>query len=152
MLCDRILGTIQRLWVTRMIKTYREMRQLESFEDRFRYLSLKGQVGESTFGFDRHINQKFYRSAEWKHIRNFVITRDLGCDLGVAGHELHSELLIHHMNPMQVSDIIEGNAAILDPNFLITTSKRTHNAIHFGDERLLAKDPEPRTPGDTRLW
>ena len=151
-LCGRILGTIRHLWVTMMIKTYREMRQLKTFEERFRYLSLKGQIGVSTFGFDRHINQKFYRSTEWKRIRNFVITRDLGCDLGVEGYELHSELLIHHMNPMQPIDIIEGNAAILEPDFLITTSKRTHNAIHFGDERLLPKDPEPRTPGDTRLW
>ena len=135
-----------------MIRTYSELRQLETFEERFRYLSLAGRVGEETFGFDRNINQRFYRSAEWRNIRHRVITRDLGCDLGIEDREIHSQILIHHMNPMGVGDIVEGNQDILNPEYLITTTKRTHNAIHYGDERLLAKDHEPRRPGDTKLW
>jgi hypothetical protein len=135
-----------------MIRTYTELRRLHTFEERYHYLSLRGVVGQSTFGFDRHMNQKFYTSREWKHVREQVIVRDNGCDLGVDGYEIHSKLYIHHMNPMVVADIIHGNDDILDPEFLITTTHRTHNAIHYGDERLLPRPLAVRRPGDTKLW
>ena len=134
------------------IRSYRELRRLKTFLDRFEYLSLKGNVGESTFGFDRWINQRFYRSNEWKRVRNYVIVRDNGCDLGIEGHEIHTNLLVHHMNPVSLDDIRHGEEWILDPNYLITTSLATHNAIHYGDEKLLPKGPIVRQPGDTKLW
>lgn len=135
-----------------MIRRYSELRRLETFEERFKYLSLKGVVGEATFGFDRHINQMFYRSREWKLVRNEVIVRDRGCDLGVPGYDIHVELLIHHMNPMSVDDIRHADDSILDPEFLITTTHQTHNAIHYGDVRLLPRPHVPRRRGDTTLW
>lgn len=135
-----------------MIRSYRELRRLDTFEDRFRYLSLCGQVGETTFGFDRWINQQFYRSAQWRQARRDVIVRDNGCDLGVDGYLIHSHILIHHINPLTPEEIEHGADWILDPEFLITTSHRTHNAIHYGDERLLLRPLEPRRPGDTKLW
>ena len=135
-----------------MIRSYSDMIKSSSFIERFRYLALPGSVGASTFGFDRHINQRFYRSRQWKLVRQHVIARDEGCDLGVMNHEIHDRILIHHMNPMDISDIVEGNEAILDPEFLICTSHRTHNAIHFGDERQLPKPLVERRPGDTKLW
>lgn len=135
-----------------MIRTYTELRRLHTFEERYHYLSLRGVVGHSTFGFDRHMNQKFYTSREWKHVREEVIVRDNGCDLGIDGYEIHSKLLIHHMNPMVVRDIVHGNDDILDPEFLITTTHRTHNAIHYGDEKLLPRPLAARRPGDTKLW
>ena len=134
------------------IRSYRELRRLETFFDRFEYLSLKGTVGQDTFGFDRWINQRFYRSYEWKRARNHVIVRDNGCDLGVEGHEIYTDLLVHHMNPISMQDIQHGEEWILDPNYLITTSLQTHNAIHFGDESLLPRGPIVRQPGDTKLW
>lgn len=133
-------------------KTYTELSRLSTFEDRFEYLVLGGQVGHETFGFDRHINQRFYRSVEWKRIRDHVITRDYGCDLGVEGYEIYSGILIHHINPMSAEDIIHGEEWILDPEFLITTTHDTHNAIHYGTESLLPKTTTERLPGDTRLW
>ena len=135
-----------------MIRTFSELRRIEEFEDRYRYLALHGAVGESTFGYDRFINQKFYTSSQWRQMRHLVIVRDLGCDLGIDGYEIHSGILIHHMNPMNADDIAHGDSSILDPEFLITTTHRTHNAIHFGDERLLPKPHIPRTRGDTKLW
>ena len=135
-----------------MIRTYSELRQFDTFLERFRYLELKGSVGRSTFGFDRHVNQRFYRSSEWRNVRHHVISRDLGCDLGVADHEIYDKVLIHHMNPMTIDDIADGNDAIIDPQFLICTSHKTHNAIHFGDESQLPKLPVTRSPGDTKLW
>lgn len=135
-----------------MIRTYRDLRRELTFEERFRYLSLKGTVGQSTFGFDRWMNQQFYRSREWRHTRDLVITRDLGCDMGVPGYEIHERLYIHHMNPMTPEDIEEGNSDILDPDYLITVSFKTHNAIHYGDERLLPRPLVDRTAGDTKLW
>lgn len=134
------------------ILTYSELRRIETFEDRFEYLSLKGIVGKSTFGFDRWINQRFYRSNEWKHVRRRVILRDHGCDLGVLGYEIHTDLLVHHMNPVSLEDIQHGEEWILDSNYLITTSIQTHNAIHFGDKSLLPRGPITRLPGDTKLW
>ena len=135
-----------------MIRTYSELRRLETLQNRFRYLELRGVIGAATFGFDRWMNQQFYRSAEWRQIRNHVIARDNGCDLGVAGWEIHNRLYIHHMNPMTVQDLEEGNADILDPEFLITVTQRTHNAIHYSDEELLPKVYVERRPGDTTLW
>lgn len=135
-----------------MIRRYSELRRLDSFEDRYNYLSLKGVVGERTFGHERHINQKFYTSRQWRQVRSHVIARDLGCDLGVEGYEIHDKLLIHHMNPMGVNDIAHGDESILDPEFLITTTHRTHNAIHYGDAGLLARPFVERRPGDTKLW
>ena len=135
-----------------MIRTYSELIKHESFEDRFRYLSLRGTVGETTFGFERHHNQKFYTSREWRLIRDEVIVRDLGCDLGVEGNDIFDRPIIHHMNPMVPKDIIHGNTDILNPDYLITTTHRTHNAIHYGDSTLLLKPLTDRRPGDTKLW
>lgn len=135
-----------------MTRCYSELIKLHTFEDRFEYLRLGGEVGRSTFGFDRHINQKFYRSVEWRQLRDFVIVRDSGCDLGVLGYEIATDALIHHVNPMVVDDIIHGNEWILDPEFLITTTQTTHNAIHYGDASLLPKVVISRRPGDTKLW
>lgn len=134
------------------IRSYSELCRLRTFEDRFDYLSLEGVVGQSTFGFDRWINQAFYRSRQWKEVREKVIIRDDGCDLGIQGYEIYSDLLVHHMNPLSAEDITDGESWILDPEFLITTSMQTHNAIHYGDERLLPRGPIIRQPGDTRLW
>lgn len=134
------------------IRSYTELSTHRTFEDRFRYLMLEGRVGESTFGFDRYINQRFYMSRQWKQVRQHVIVRDSGCDLGVLGYEIHARLYIHHMNPMVVEDITHGHEAILDPEFLITTTHRTHNAIHYGDERQLPRQLVERSPGDTKLW
>ena len=135
-----------------MIRTYSELSRFSSFKDRFSYLSLGGTVGIETFGFDRYLNQRFYTSWEWKRIRDYVISRDLGCDLGVDGYEIHDKILVHHMNPISESDITHGNEDILNPEFLITTTHRTHNAIHYGDERLINITGDDRYPGDTKLW
>jgi hypothetical protein len=137
---------------TMMIRTYRELRRLRTFEERFRYLSLRGEVGQSTFGFDRYINQQFYTSTQWRQVRNHLIARDNGCDLGVEGYEIYDRLIIHHMNPMTADDITQGDEKILDPEFLVTTTHLTHNAIHYGDESLLKKPFVERKRGDTRLW
>lgn len=134
------------------IRTYSELSQIETFYDRYQYLKLSGLVGESTFGFDRWINQEFYRSHQWKTIRNAVIVRDNGCDLGVLGFEIHWNLMVHHMNPVTMNDITHGEEWILDPEYLITTSHRTHNAIHYGDESILPREPVVRRFGDTNLW
>lgn len=134
------------------IRTYSELSRLYTFEERYQYLKLHGNVGESTFGFDRWINQEFYRSRQWKSIRDAVVVRDQGCDLGIPGFEIHRGLLVHHMNPISMDDIVHGEEWILDPNFLITTSHRTHNAIHYGDESLLPIEPVVRRSGDTKLW
>jgi len=135
-----------------LIKTYSEMLKHRSFEDRYEYLRLRSTVGLATFGFDRWINQQFYRSTQWKSVRNTVISRDLGLDLGVEGYEIYDRVIIHHMNPMTPEDIDEGLEDILEPEFLICTSHRTHNAIHYGDAKLLAKPFVARQPGDTSLW
>lgn len=134
-----------------MIRTYSRMIKLETFEERYNYLRLQGSIGRDTFGFDRYVNQAFYRSQEWADVRNFVIVRDEGCDLAIPDREIHSGLLVHHMNPMTVEDIQHGNPKILDPDYLITTTHRTHNAIHYGTEENLLVHKE-RVPGDTKLW
>lgn len=136
----------------RTIRTYSELRSLATLEERFKYLALRERVGYETFGFDRYLNQDFYKSKQWRDLRHHVIVRDNGCDLGVEGYEIHSRLTIHHMNPMRPKDIIEDDESILDPEFLITTTLVTHNAVHFGDERLLPRQFVERRPGDTKLW
>lgn len=133
-------------------RSYNELRRINGFEERFRYLSLNGSVGSSTFGYDRWLNQRFYTSREWRQLRDHVIARDNGCDLGVDGYEIHDKIIVHHMNPMIVNDLIAGEESIMDPNFLVVTSHRTHNAIHYGDESLLPRKYIPRERGDTRLW
>ena len=134
------------------IRTYSELLRLATIKERFDYLALRGTVGESTFGFDRYMNQNFYTSTEWRQLRHYVIVRDNGCDLGIDEYDVNGRLIIHHMNPMAPSNIMNGDPSILDPEFLITTSHDTHNAIHYGDARLLPKPFVERRPGDTKLW
>lgn len=135
------------------IKTYRELLAHDTLLGRFRYAMLGGTVGVATFAYDRPLNQSFYASREWKSIRDEVIIRDNGCDLGVPGHEIHDRLLVHHMNPMKPIDLIDFNKDVLDPEYLICVSTQTHNAIHFGDENQLPiADVIERRPGDTTLW
>lgn len=135
-----------------MNRTYSELRRIEDFEERFRYLALRGRVGESTFGFNRWINQDFYRSREWRQARDEIIVRDNGCDLGIDGYEIHRGLYIHHLTPVTAEQIEAGDDCLVDPNNLITVSLRTHNAIHYGDESLLPQKLVERRPGDTKLW
>ena len=134
------------------IRTYSELALLETFEERYRYLSLRGIVGEPTFGWERHLNQKFYNSSEWRRIRSHVIVRDNGCDLGVEGHDIRRKVIIHHMNPMIPDDLRHFQAETMDPEYLISVSHNTHNAIHYGDENHLQRQPVTRSPGDTKLW
>ena len=134
------------------IRTYSELATLPTFEERFEYLRLDGSVGEQTFGFDRYINQIFYQSYEWKKIRDFVIIRDNGCDLGIDGYEIRGKILIHHMNPITAKDIETRSEFLLNPEYLISTTHITHNAIHYGDERLLPKGPVERKKYDTCPW
>lgn len=134
------------------IRRYSELRRFETFEDRFDYLILRGEAFERTFGADRWINQEFYASRAWRRVRQAVVLRDNSCDLGVEGFDIHTDLLVHHMNPMSSRDIEDGADWILDPEFLITTTKRTHNAIHYGDASLLPRPFVERKAGDTKLW
>lgn len=134
------------------IKTYSELITLPTFEERYRYLRLQGTVGKDTFGFDRYLNQKFYRSAEWKRIRDQVIIRDNGCDLGINDRMIHGRILIHHMNPITDKDILNVTDALLNPEFLICVTHETHNAIHYGDENQLVSAPVVRRPNDTCPW
>lgn len=135
-----------------IVRTYSDLSKLNSFQERFEYLKLDGAVGHSTFGFDRHLNQEFYQSYIWKQVRQHVILRDNGCDLGIEGYEIHTNLVIHHINPMTQDDIIHGESWIVDPEFLITTTHDTHNAIHYGNVSVLPPVVTERSPGDTRLW
>lgn len=134
------------------IKTYSELIQLDSFEERYRYLRLDGEVGKETFGFDRYLNQIFYKSPEWKAIRDAIIIRDNGCDLAMLGYEIRGRILIHHMNPITKRDILERSDLLLNPEYLICVTKRTHDAIHYGDENLLMTGPVERTRNDTCPW
>jgi hypothetical protein len=135
-----------------MIRTYLELIQHSNFEDRYHYLALRGEVGSATFGFDRWLNQQFYTSRQWRNLRQHIIVRDDGCDLGVPEYEILDRPIIHHMNPLTVDDIVHGTDEALDPEYLILVSHRTHNAIHYGDESLLPKPVVSRRPGDTQLW
>lgn len=134
------------------IRTYSELILLPTFEERYEYLRIGGRVGEETFGFDRYLNQIFYKDPEWLAARDEAILRDNGCDLGIPGHEIYSRILVHHMNPITKEDIIKRSKFLLDPEYLITTMKRTHDAIHYGDESLLLKDPIERSRNDTCPW
>lgn len=135
------------------IKTYSELITLPTFEERYEYLRLDGIVCEETFGFDRYINQEFYqRSQEWKRIRDQVIIRDQGCDLGIEGREIRGKIIVHHMNPITKEDILTRSDFLLNPEYLICTLKSTHDAIHYGDENLLIKEPTIRTANDTCPW
>lgn len=135
-----------------MNRTYRECMQLPTFQERYRYLQIGGQVGKETFGFDRYLNQMLYRTPEWKRFRRDMIVRDNGCDLGCEGYEIYGNILIHHINPITVDDVINRNPCIFDPNNVICTSLNTHNAIHYGDETLLITEPVVRKPNDTCPW
>lgn len=134
------------------IKNYSELSLLPTFEERFEYLKLGGVVGADTFGFDRVFNQKFYQSYEWKTVRNEIIVRDLGCDLGIEDRQIFGRILIHHMNPISLKDISDSTKFLLNPEYLICVSHDTHNAIHYGDIRLVKKDLVERTPNDTCPW
>lgn len=135
-----------------IIRTYSDLIQLPTFEERFRYLQLNSSVGKETFGFDRYLNQNFYRSAEWKKIRDKVIIRDNGCDLGIEDRLIYGRVIIHHMNPVTDRDIVDLTSFLLNPEYLICVSHNTHNAIHYGNEDLLMKGPVIRTKNDTCPW
>ena len=137
---------------TMNIKTYSELSKLTTFEERYRYLRLGGRVGEETFGFDRWINQMFYKDPEWLKIRDKVIIRDNGCDLGIEGREIYSRIIVHHMNPITKADILDRSEFLLNPEYLICTVKNTHDAIHYGDENLLITLPMERNVNDTCPW
>ena len=134
------------------IRTYSELIKLSTFEERYKYLQLSSSIGEETFGFDRYLNQNFYRSKEWKRIRDFVIIRDNGCDLGIEDRTIHGKIIIHHMNPIRTKDIQDVSDYLLNPEYLICTTHQTHNAIHYGDENLLVRNPIERTANDTCPW
>ena len=137
---------------TMNIRTYSELSKLTTFEERYRYLRLGGRVGEETFGFDRWINQMFYKDSEWLKIRDEVIIRDNGCDLGIEGREIYSRIIVHHMNPITKADILDRSEFLLNPEYLICTVKNTHDAIHYGDENLLITLPMERSVNDTCPW
>lgn len=135
------------------IKTYSELVKLNSFEERYKYLKLEGKVGEDTFGFDRYLNQIFYKTDEWKSVRDYVISRDNGCDLGISDREIKfGKILVHHMNPITKEDILNRSDILLNPEYLITTTKNTHDAIHYGSDELLYQDPVERYKNDTCPW
>ena len=138
--------------LTTSIRTYSELMKLQTFDERFEYLRLNGEVGADTFGFDRYLNQILYKSREWKAIRDEVIIRDNGCDLGVDGYEIRGRILIHHMNPISVDDIKNRTDFLLNPEYLISTTHMTHNAIHYGDRGLLVSSPIVRSKNDTCPW
>ena len=134
------------------IKTYSELIKLDSFIDRYNYLKLDGEVGESTFGFDRYLNQLFYKKPEWLELRDKIIARDNGCDLAMPGHEIPTKIFVHHMNPITKDDILNRSEFLLNPEYLICMSKRTHDAVHYGSEDLLLLAPKERTKYDTCPW
>lgn len=135
-----------------MLRSYSELSRLRTFDERFRYLLLAGSVGVETFGFDRYVNQRFYRSEEWKHVRNIVIARDNGCDLGIEGRDINGRVYVHHMNPMNLEQINDHMDLILDPEYLVCVTFATHNAIHYGDESYITLAPVERQPNDMRPW
>lgn len=134
------------------IRTYVELLRLQTFDERFEYLKLSGDVGRDTFGFDRYLNQIFYRSKEWKSVRNQVILRDNGCDLGLVGYDIYGKILIHHMNPITKDDVLNRSDLLLNPNYLICVAHDTHNAIHYGNKETLASLPVERRVNDTCPW
>ena len=133
------------------IKTYEELSRLKTFDERFRYLVIGGTIGEETFGYDRWLNQRFYTSEEWKRLRRQVIIRDEGCDIGIPGMEIGDHLIVHHMIPVTKLDVLSHSQALINPDFLICTSLKTHNALHYGDLSILEPFIE-RRPNDTCPW
>ena len=148
-LCETIQGTVIQMSI---VKTYSEMIQLPTFLDRFRYLRIGGAVGAETFGYDRYLNQMLYRTPEWKRFRRDIIIRDNGCDLGHSDYEIVGNILVHHINPITVEDVLNRSYKIFDPENVISTSLNTHNAVHYGDESLLITEPIIRTKNDTCPW
>lgn len=134
------------------IRCYEELSKLKTFDERYEYLRLGGLVGADTFGFDRYLNQALYKSKEWRKVRDIVILRDKGCDLGIEGYEINKGAIIHHMNPLTEEDLIERNEDIFNPQYLITVSLRTHNAIHYGEDYVKMDSPVERRPNDTIPW
>lgn len=137
-----------------LTRTYRELSRIDDYYERFEYLKVGGRVGDATFQHERYLNQQFYRSTQWRDVRNIVIARDMGCDMGVDGYDIHKpdRIIVHHMNPITPDDIINENADIFDPEFLISVSNNTHQAIHYGDASLLPQLLVERRPGDTMPW
>lgn len=153
MLCeDMVAMAVMKMMTTTNIKTYSELIKIPTFIERYRYLRLTGRVGEDTFGFDRYLNQVFYKSKEWQRIRDKVIVRDNGCDLGIEDREIYGKILIHHMNPITDRDILDATDILLNPEYLICVSHITHNAVHYGNEDLLITEPIVRTKNDTCPW
>lgn len=148
MLCEDTVGMVMKM----RIRCYSELKTLLTFEERYEYLRLNGRVGKDTFGFDRVFNQMFYKSAEWKSVRDKVIIRDNGCDLGIEGHEIYGPIIIHHMNPISLDDIQNVSEFLMNPEYLISTIHSTHNAIHYGNDDLLIKAPIERRKNDTCPW
>lgn len=134
------------------IRTYSELILIPTFEERYEYLRLGGKVGEDTFGFDRYLNQTFYKSKAWLNVRDYVIVRDMGCDLAIEDREIQGRILVHHMNPITIHDILEESEYLLNPEYLICVSKNTHDAIHYGDKSLLITEPIIRSKNDTCPW
>jgi len=134
------------------MRNYRELSRLKTFDERFEYLKIGGLVGESTFGFERYLNQTLYNSSKWRRLRNQIIIRDNGCDLGVEGYEIQGIIIVHHMNPISVDDLKDFSDDIFNPEYLICVSLTTHNAIHYGDKSLIPQEPIERRPGDTCPW
>ena len=134
------------------MRNYRELSRLKTFDERFEYLKIGGLVGESTFGFERYLNQTLYNSSKWRRLRNQIIIRDNGCDLGVEGYEIQGIIIVHHMNPISVDDLKDFSDDIFNPEYLICVSLTTHNAVHYGDKSLIPQEPVERRPGDTCPW
>lgn len=147
-LCETTVGKVIQM----SIRTYSELIKFPTFEERFRYLKLSGKVGADTFGFDRYLNQQLYRSQRWRTLKDKIIIRDNGCDLGIEGREIYGRIIIHHMNVVTIDDLLQERDWVFDPEFLISTAHRTHNAIHYSDEGLLIPDPITRTKNDTCPW
>lgn len=148
----RCVNTMDRMIRMTIIRTYSELITFPTFEERFKYLQLEGSVGKDTFGYDRYLNQLFYKTAEWKRLRRDLIIRDNGCDLGIEGREIYGRIIIHHLNPITKDDIVSRTEYLLNPDFLICTTHNTHNAIHYGDESLLITSPVERSKNDTCPW
>ena len=148
----RCANTMDRMIRMTIIRTYSELITFPTFEERFKYLQLEGSVGKDTFGYDRYLTQLFYKTTEWKRLRQDLIIRDNGCDLGVEGREIYGRIIIHHLNPITKDDIVSRTEYLLNPDFLICTTHNTHNAIHYGDESLLITSPVERSKNDTCPW
>ena len=152
MLLEGIVGKVMSMMRQTSIRTYSELITIPTFEERFEYLRLNGEVGQATFGYDRYLNQMLYNSSEWRKFRSGIIIRDNGCDLSCEGYDIYGKILIHHINPITQKDIVDRNPMVFDPDNVISTTLDTHNAIHYGDENLLDKLPIERSRNDTCPW